>query len=94
LLERFRAKAHPALEAGWVPVRAKKTRQNKEKRTSIPDSIGTEKGMESRSTELNLIQTEALLFERGLRANASRLSEEKTAPISGSCFLTLRYAWL
>src|ERR1700720_2222591 len=28
-LQRFRAKACPALDAGWIPVRVKKTRQNK-----------------------------------------------------------------
>src|SRR6266478_3722507 len=28
VLERFRAKACPALDAGWIPVRVKKTRQN------------------------------------------------------------------
>src|SRR5207237_9284259 len=28
-LERFRAKACPGLDPGWVPVRVKKTRQNK-----------------------------------------------------------------
>jgi hypothetical protein len=27
VLERFQAKACPALDAGWVPVRVKKTRQ-------------------------------------------------------------------
>src|SRR6267378_2725897 len=30
-LERFRAKACPALDAGWVPVRVKKTRQKKKR---------------------------------------------------------------
>src|SRR5882724_4540573 len=29
-LDRFPAKACPALDAGWMPVRVKKTRQNKE----------------------------------------------------------------
>src|SRR6266436_3821707 len=29
LLERFRAKACPGLDPGWIPVRVKKTRQNK-----------------------------------------------------------------
>jgi hypothetical protein len=29
-LERFRAKACPALDAGWMPLRVKKTRQTKE----------------------------------------------------------------
>src|SRR3984957_21155476 len=42
-LERFRAKACPGLDPGWIPVRVKKTRQNKylEPRSY---SIGTEKG--------------------------------------------------
>jgi hypothetical protein len=31
-LERFPAKACPALDAGWIPVRVKKTRQNKKAR--------------------------------------------------------------
>jgi len=30
VLERFRAKACPALDAGWLPARVKKTRQSKE----------------------------------------------------------------
>jgi hypothetical protein len=29
ILERFPAKACPALDTGWIPVRVKKTRQNK-----------------------------------------------------------------
>ena len=29
LPKRFRARACPALDAGWIPVRVKKTRQNK-----------------------------------------------------------------
>src|SRR6202021_4332926 len=43
-LERFRAKACPGLDPGWIPVRVKKTRQNKylEPRS---DSIGTEKAL-------------------------------------------------
>jgi len=42
--ERFPAKACPALDAGWTPVRVKKTRQikNLEPRS---DSIGTEKAL-------------------------------------------------
>src|SRR5215204_4615110 len=43
-LERFQAKACPALDAGWIPVRVKKTRQNK-KVEPRSDSIGTEKAL-------------------------------------------------
>ena len=43
-LERFRAKACPGLDPGWIPIRVKKTRQNKnpEPRSG---SIGTEKAL-------------------------------------------------
>jgi hypothetical protein len=41
-IERFRAKACPALDAGWPPVRVKKTRQNKNLEPRF-DSIETEK---------------------------------------------------
>jgi hypothetical protein len=46
-LERFPAKACPALDAGWIPVRVKKTRQNKEKEPRS-DSTGTEKALARR----------------------------------------------
>jgi hypothetical protein len=38
-LKRFRAKACPGLDPGWIPVGVKKTRQNK---NLEPRSIGTE----------------------------------------------------
>jgi hypothetical protein len=42
----IRAKACPALDAGWIPVRVKKTRQNKNKNLEPRyDSIGTEKAL-------------------------------------------------
>jgi hypothetical protein len=41
---RFRAKACPALDAGWIPVRVKKTRQNKNLEPRS-DSIGTEEAL-------------------------------------------------
>src|SRR5882724_8321448 len=44
LLERFQAKACPGLDPGWIPVRVKKTRQNK-KIEPRSDSIGTEKAL-------------------------------------------------
>jgi hypothetical protein len=43
-LERFRAKACPGLDPGWIPVRVKKTRQNKNLEPRS-DSIGTEKAL-------------------------------------------------
>jgi hypothetical protein len=43
-LERFRAKACPGLDPGWIPVRVKKTRQNKNLEPRS-DSIGTEKAI-------------------------------------------------
>ena len=43
-LERFRAKACPGLDPGRIPVRVKKTRQNKN-REPRSDSIGTEKAL-------------------------------------------------
>jgi hypothetical protein len=42
--ERFPAKACPALDAGWIPVRVKKTRQNK-RLEFRSDSIGTKKAL-------------------------------------------------
>src|SRR6266567_3869967 len=42
--ERFQAKACPGLDPGWIPVRVKKTRQNK-KLEPRSDSIGTEKAL-------------------------------------------------
>src|SRR5260221_13781413 len=44
LLERFQAKACPGLDPGWIPVRVKKTSQNK-KIEPRSDSIGTEKAL-------------------------------------------------
>src|SRR5438477_6888985 len=44
MLERFQAKACPGLDPGWIPVRVKKTRQNK-KIEPRSDSIGTEKAL-------------------------------------------------
>src|ERR1700722_6069827 len=44
LLERFRAKACPGLDPGWIPVRVKKTRQNNNLEPRS-DSIGTEKAL-------------------------------------------------
>jgi hypothetical protein len=35
-MERFPAKACPALDAGWIPVRMKKTRQNQIKEIKPP----------------------------------------------------------
>src|SRR6202021_1034639 len=43
-LERFGAKACPGLDPGWIPVRVKKTRQNKNLEPRS-DSIGTEKAL-------------------------------------------------
>src|ERR1700685_2673418 len=43
-LDRFRAKACPALDAGWIPVRVKKARQNKNLEPRS-DSIGTEEAL-------------------------------------------------
>jgi len=43
-LERFRAKACPGLDPGWIPVRVKKTRQNKNLELRS-DSIGTENAL-------------------------------------------------
>jgi hypothetical protein len=45
-LERFRAKARPGLDPGWIPVRVKKARQNKNLE-SRSDSIGTEKALDA-----------------------------------------------
>jgi hypothetical protein len=42
--ERFQAKACPALDAGWTPVRVKKTRQIKNLEPRF-DSIETEKAL-------------------------------------------------
>jgi hypothetical protein len=42
LLERFRAKACPGLDPGWIAVRVKKTRQNNNLEPRS-DLIGTEK---------------------------------------------------
>jgi hypothetical protein len=42
-LERFRAKACPALDAGWVPVRVKKTRQNE--RLELPFRFNGTEGL-------------------------------------------------
>src|ERR1700735_954430 len=44
-VERFRAKACPGLDPGWIPVRVKKTRQNKNLEPRS-DSIGTEEALE------------------------------------------------
>jgi dodecin len=44
MLERFRAKACPGLDPGWIPVRVKKTRQNKNLEPGS-DSIGTGKAL-------------------------------------------------
>jgi uncharacterized metal-binding protein len=43
-LERFRAKVCPGLDPGWIPVRVKKKRQNKNPEPRS-DSIGTEKAV-------------------------------------------------
>jgi hypothetical protein len=45
-LERFPAKACPGLDPGWIPVRVKKTRQNKKLSLRF-DSIETEKALDS-----------------------------------------------
>ena len=53
MLERFRAKACPALDAGWVPVRVKKTRQNKRlqnKRLEPPFRFNSERKRLQRSS--------------------------------------------
>jgi hypothetical protein len=47
-LKRFRAKACPALDAGWIPVRVKKTRQDKNLEPRS-DSIGTEMALTNES---------------------------------------------
>src|SRR5580698_569142 len=44
LLERLRAKACPGLDPGWIPVRVKKTRQNKNLEPGS-DSIRTGKAL-------------------------------------------------
>src|SRR6266404_6055784 len=41
--ERFRAKACPGRDPGWIPVRVKKTRQNKEVDPSPPVKSTTER---------------------------------------------------
>src|SRR3984885_13300715 len=48
-LERFRAKACPGLDPGWIPVRVKKTRQNKRLEPGS-DSIRTDKALVDRMT--------------------------------------------
>jgi hypothetical protein len=55
-LERFRAKACPGLDPGWIPVRVKKTRQNKNLEPRS-DSIGTEKALGAMFSKVRLRQS-------------------------------------
>jgi hypothetical protein len=43
-LQRFQAKASPALDAGWIPVRVKKTRQKIER----PEHASTQAAVDDR----------------------------------------------
>src|SRR3984885_3815298 len=83
-LERFRAKACPALDAGWIPVRVKKTRQNKNPEPRS-DSIGTEKALAAGFVDASRPQLQCNLQPRQpcdiLQAQVEKLFDTRQAMI-------------
>src|SRR6266849_2395836 len=81
----FRAKACPALDAGWVPVRVKKTRQNKRTTALEPGALVTFAAGSCKSLSHELAQgtrprgprLPSRQFERGVAAGGARADRRK-----------------
>src|ERR1700685_3556148 len=90
MLERFRAKACPGLDPGWIPVRVKKTRQNKNLEPR-PDSIGTEKAL-GRMAWVQIFWHILFLLRRHFRG--VRLARNAPRTKQSSCHIVLAQARL